>query len=578
MFTQGSDSDETLKLPVTSSNVKDHLTQVIGDLNIFDVLNNNQNSSSDKDLTEDENDFGSPLEARKDNEMIKSGVPIKKLKSSLKLSSSPSTTSSTSGKIVRFAPQLTQVRRFDLNSEPMSISTETSPCLTPIDDLSQSYMTSSYWFGTNMTKLKLDSYNKPFSKFSLFYDGETDSETDDEKEIDFSIKGYLKSNTSNDVLLTPSFNIRSWRLISTNSLPFSGFKLFSQNLSLDLLSFLQGQNIRLNKIDLMGNKLIGKIFVTNLNYEKFLEIKFTFNNWQDIHYVDALFSKTITNEIDEFEFIIDLSTLKFFMVYKKLIYCNSMGKETKCNLRMDLCCKYDVNGETYYDNNNYENYQINLKVTTQPLKLTHQRSASLPSNFNLPMIENDDKRPSLGSRTFSDDTDYYNTSPLKHLYHNNSDFFKSFMLDKSKNLGNDVNHGISINNSGQQNLPHVCVDNVDDDDSDLSLFGERPILNLNDNNANNNNNYRTPDFSNASETKDSYRTVCFPHGYKNNTDRDLFLPDNSKDDRNHDLFTFSNNNDNNNHETFYFSDGYENIIKNYCFYSSSGYDTINFMD
>ena len=311
--------------------------------------------------------------------------PIRKLKSSLKLSRSSSTeTFSTGGsstpKIVRFAPQLTTVKRFDYRDEPIIISNENSPMGSPLLDYQRDnnepdfpftntlkrnkqnnnnryhfnlendleWETEKYWFNNSallpdlLKNEKMFNYYNDLNDFHLddFYQGgksedEDDDDDDDDSLDDFNADDFLKphhrqnsillhngsqedtgnkqgdrdddhhfiyhnnANTmnstlnSNSVLLSAtshSFDSINWILKSSNISTFHDTNK-KNSLEVSLFNFLQGQNIRLHSLNQDSNnssKLIGLIYVNNLNFEKFIEIKFSFNHWKDIHYVLSL--------------------------------------------------------------------------------------------------------------------------------------------------------------------------------------------------------------------------------------------------------------------------------------------------
>ncbi|QLG74363.1 hypothetical protein HG535_0G02470 [Zygotorulaspora mrakii] len=533
---------------------------------------------------------------------VKSLTPpaVRRLKSSLKLSKSFSTTSiatttsstGSSQKNVRFAVDLTTVKNFDSNAEPISISNENSPSLKPIidlsdlqdnrtdlcyeDDLYNGYSDDQgnddgFWFNQlptlktlrNVSYLKKRplnrtdfsgtrnhfrsnswSHNQPgnhnyqnnnnnnndnrntLSNFRLdsyfdydhtndhYYDYDSDSDSnsgsDADSNSDYNSDSnshsdgdntgtFISNDNSNDCDIdnnqkhnhneentTKLFEILEWKLISSNIFsfkrktfnPFVSKVNFSNNSNLEgqIFEFLQGSNIKLHSLKQSKEKngsICGLIFVNNLNFEKSIEIKFSFNNWKDIHYVSANFSKSITSNIDEFSFVFDLNSLKYALKVKNLIFANKKLSKTFCPLNLEFCCRYDVNNETFYDNNNYQNYQIKLVAATKPTWETKrfeksQTCAKSKSNLSsscvddLNAIHNDninnekvDDGDSFArnflvsttlshnhnnfypnktnSRRFNEETDYYNTSPLKHLYHNDTTLIKPVRLNQVLN-------------------------------------------------------------------------------------------------------------------------------------------------
>lgn len=451
----------------------------------------------------------SPLKRLSDNRSVlsetKSPTPpvMRRLKSSLKLSKShsspsvPTTSSSSSQKNVRFAAELTTVKKFDSSLEPMSISNENSPRFFPLSDEDMQYSIANpetlydnegdccatedgFWFNESsllpsLQRLndvrRLRKFNKKkdvsVSKFQLDYDSDSGIDDDDDEYEDEGFdhdlrsvvgKGYSRDSPNGELL-----EVIDWRLVGTNVSPFkrvlNPFVLINQDendsYEHQLFGYLQGLNIRLHSLKQSKSefgKMVGLIYVKNLNFEKFIEIKLTFNSWKSIHYVTAHFSRSVTKRIDEFKFVIDLNSLKYPLQVQSLIYAKSNSVTTLCPLTVDLCCRYDVNGETFYDNNNYENYQVKLIATTRniaepvrpqvketpptPVVGDHQsprRESSFSRDFlvsttlsHIPISMSNTSE----SRKFSDDTDYYNTSPLKHLYHNDTSLIRPVRLNE----------------------------------------------------------------------------------------------------------------------------------------------------
>lgn len=402
--------------------------------------------------------------------------PIRKLKSSLKISRPEPISRSKSEifltspeKNVRFAIELTTVKRFDKNAEPSSISNENSPTLSPVDnnpaaDDIQLFNNEDCWFNdsslvTNLLKneKKFRYMNSLNNMFKLdIYDSE--DEDDIEEHINdqtgygytydsLSTRRKSSENKSVDSSATSSIasqatNICDWKLHCTDLVPFKPAPplftktLSSSDLQCQLTKYLNGQNVKLHSLTQSeddSSKITGLVYVNNLSFEKYLEIKFTFNSWRDIHYVTANFNRTVNSNVDEFKFTIDLNSLKYILLIKRIITMEN--NTSSCPLNIELCCRYDVNNETYYDNNNGKNYHLfittfkkgtetrekeKVPVVVEPSSQTNAAVSS--KNIKSRFVSSN---PTLSrflpqSRKFSEDTDYYNTSPLKHLYHNDT--------------------------------------------------------------------------------------------------------------------------------------------------------------
>ena len=412
--------------------------------------------------------------------------PIRKLKSSLKICHPEPITRSKSEvfltspeKNVRFAIELTTVKRFDKNAEPSSISNENSPTLSPVDNATmiddiQLFNNEDCWFNdsslvTNLLKneKKFRYMNSLSNMFKLdLYDSEDEDDIDERSNgqtgycytyESASSRGKLP-NKSVDPSATTSLasqatNICDWKLHCTDLVPFkTAPPLFTKTLSPSdlqgqLTQYFNGQNIKLHSLTQPNedtSKITGLIFVKNMSFEKYLEIKFTFNSWKDIHYVTANFNKTINANIDEFKFTIDLNSLKYILLIKKIITMEN--NTSSCPLNIELCCRYDVNNETFYDNNNGKNYHLFITTFKKDKETEEKQKASVvietASQKNAAISSTDIKsrfvssNPTLSkflpqSRKFSENTDYYNTSPLKHLYHNDT---TSFVKPKRLNV------------------------------------------------------------------------------------------------------------------------------------------------
>lgn len=310
----------------------------------------------------------------------------------------------------------------------------------------------------------------------------------------------------------------NWKLMFTNA-NSNKINLTSNDNNIQLVTLTPGP--------IAGDSIVGRIIVKNLSFEKFIEAKYTFNNWKDIHYSTAYFTKSISPEIDEFEFNINLNSLKYILQFKKILeFCSNTAY-----LNMELCCRYDVNGETYYDNNNYNNYCSTLmvsRVITAPLaapesinnenkvvisgpeKKSTTNNTAFANNYtgsNKNTIAKDinkktpasaphrssssgsltnsiffgksiSRRRKISSRTFSENTDYYNTSPLKHLYHSDPTSWvkpkrlNEVLYDSSSSLTDNVDMPASIDS-----ISHVMQEPLTEREHFISQFD---YANLND--------------------------------------------------------------------------------------------------
>lgn len=264
-----------------------------------------------------------------------------------------------------------------------------------------------------------------------------------------------------------------WELIEKNLVNINENDNMAQ-----INDILRQQNIKLTNLNISNDFLEGEILVNNLNYEKNIEIKFTFNNWSNINYINAVYDSSINGDIDKFLFVINLKSFNFYLKCQDIINTDITTNPNKSELiDLKFCCRYMVNNETYYDNNNYKNYELKFNIFKQPMvhDYLNERNTNIfddkeyispiitpestpeivdLSSLNIldEIISNFDsyandstfeykseniqkelfkvQKKKHVSRIFNENTDYYNTSPLKHLYHNDPIGLKPVSLNK----------------------------------------------------------------------------------------------------------------------------------------------------
>lgn len=379
--------------------------------------------------------------------------------------SASSSTSSSSGKSVRFATHLYTIKKFNTKSAPISISEKSGNEST---NYGTSKFASNLYENATLSNLShINSKDQPYILDFLDYSDLDYNDKDDEYDNESDIEdNELFVNNYNLLIEKDSiypgeenkFDIADWKIISSNLNRFkSNPKIDATKLEHSIFEYLNGQNIKVHSLELsepatyddvrcnnFGRcQISGLLFVNNLNFEKKVEIKFTLNNWTDIHYISANYSKSVTPQVDEFKFIIDISALKLNLVSKKLIFANFFEKKTACSLNLQFCCRYDVNGfdnRSFYDNNDYRNYELTISLsvinlnreisilpkndsTILPLTLRNKNSDSSTSKIN--------EKAKKPLRTFNKDTDYFNDSPIKHKFHHS---FKAKAACKTRDV------------------------------------------------------------------------------------------------------------------------------------------------
>lgn len=226
--------------------------------------------------------------------------PLRKLKSSLKLPNITKlfSTSNLSPKLVRFASKLEKVKMFDGRDSPSTVSVQGTPVGSP-----------------NFQDFDLNDYfssHRNFTDLGLSEDSDSDSDSD----------------TFNEYTKDKQYKI--------SSLNFSAPKNIYDK---------QDCPVYLQQLALAADKKLLLLFVMcqNLAFEKQISVKVTLNNWQST----LIFNKPVhmksfsSVNFDQFKFTIPLSRLP-------------------SSISAQFCIRYDVKGETFWDNNSTRNYNVLL--------------------------------------------------------------------------------------------------------------------------------------------------------------------------------------------------------------------------
>lgn len=224
----------------------------------------------------------------------------------------------TKDKSVRFALRLANIKMFDGRDSPVTVSNECTPLGSPKqldDDLYQPKRRTKLTFtwGGDFED-DFDDDNLTFTgssrstRSSYFDDDEKDSSSDEEN-TNTPPKYFIEST---DVLKNPQ-------------------RIMSSPVYLQLI-----------KLNEAANTLVGEILAKNIAFEKSLLLKLTFNHWTSNLTINLVsYVKSFGNS-DLFKFEVPLMGLSKY-------------------LKLELVVRYDVAGQTYWDNNDNKNYHITLK-------------------------------------------------------------------------------------------------------------------------------------------------------------------------------------------------------------------------
>lgn len=225
-------------------------------------------------------------------------------------------------KSVRFASRLANIKMFDGTESPSTVSTNDN---TPIHSpQSNDFLDDDEQFAYLHNPQKRNDY------FHWNWNG------------DF-LNGELTSDTSSD-------EDDEWTAHRPTVSKHREYRLVSHNIPMTqpLLKNVYLKSVNLLKDD--NGYLFGLINVKNLAFEKNLTLKLTMNKWETSVMMGSSvisYNRPLPNNYDQFKFRIPLTDLL-------------KGKPDL--LEIQLCIKYDVHNDVYWDNNNNNNYQMTLKA------------------------------------------------------------------------------------------------------------------------------------------------------------------------------------------------------------------------
>lgn len=294
---------------------------------------------------------------KKSGELVKSSLKLPQL-----LQRSLSTPQLPARKSVRFASRLINVKMFNGFESPASVSsTLSTPLHSPPGGVYGDDDDDDYFDGVDDEYRFLKEKPRRMDYFDWNWHGDHSSNGGSRGGYEYSSEN--NSDDEDDYWLSPRLvtgsSTKEYRLTSHN-IP----KMFNANDS----------NVWLPSAYVLKTDgktyLYGLINVKNLAFEKRLFIKLTLNNWKTsivfggasiINYV-----KSIGN-IDQFKFKISVDDL-------------ILNRYDGNNVDLQMCLKYEVNNQTFWDNNGGENYRFKLSLVNGIKSYTYKPTTSSSSN------------------------------------------------------------------------------------------------------------------------------------------------------------------------------------------------------
>lgn len=316
-----------------------------------------------------------PLLRKKSGELIKS---------SLKLSNLQRSNSMPNAKSVRFATRLENVKFFKKSEQPSAVSIHlVNP--TPTSKLASK---NTKWdFDSSSCSSSEnddddDSYNyysNDNGKITLDYNGGINYVDDDSYYI-------TDDDNQNDNFLGFDDTNNQW-IIKSNDCPHNPDSLNFARLATNKDVILE--SVKLNST---GNALIGFVYAKNIAFEKKIIVRLSSNNWETFkefdnsNYISSnhifKYSDAHSNVYDKFSFIIKLEDIT-----------------NDDSLDLQFCIQYITNNQSFWDNNNDQNYRISLikKSLKNKSKKNHNTKIENSSKLNhfKPSLDLDDSNIKL---------------------------------------------------------------------------------------------------------------------------------------------------------------------------------------
>uniref|UniRef100_A0A0N4U5A5 CBM21 domain-containing protein n=1 Tax=Dracunculus medinensis TaxID=318479 RepID=A0A0N4U5A5_DRAME len=146
----------------------------------------------------------------------------------------------------------------------------------------------------------------------------------------------IKSTDSTFKFKFKALNKASVRSMTSALVPLN----FSNRSQAEISNIIQTQRVSLDSVNFIGMNITGTIDVLNVTMDKRVYVRYTFDAWKTSIDSQAKYSKAIGEDgaIDAFNFLIVLPPT------------------ASC----EFCIHYNVNGESYWDNNDEKNYIVQV--------------------------------------------------------------------------------------------------------------------------------------------------------------------------------------------------------------------------
>lgn len=374
-------NDPTRRNSLFNSQIKQELKFLpenhINTAHIDDVMDDNSDTHSSPSTGSPHENYN--LVRKKSGEILKSSLKDSSYFDKKRSKSLPTTPTY---KQVHFGGD-NLVKYFKKKDRPTAISASNSPTLDGTDPL-------------DLNRLSLDSDESE-------NDGVYDSTDEPEDEFEY-INDEVNTNHNllSKAAITSYPNPHHGRLINWN-LELPNFKEVSYHEKINI----HQKPVFLERIFLTVDKkyLLGHIAVRNLSYEKSITVRYTLDGWNTIIEIPTIYVPDIPSilKINNYDrFIFKISVESLFNSFRSGQRFNS--NDRKQDNLYNLCIRYNIPGNEFWDNNENLNYLIKLtKTISTNAKDEENKQPHLPgTNLTRPAnpstkIQDHSKKPKYSS-------------------------------------------------------------------------------------------------------------------------------------------------------------------------------------